>query len=61
LSNFKKLRITDPAKTDLAGIPDYTRRQWGAAQKRKYMGLIKGKFNALQQTPGACFAARPYQ
>ncbi len=31
---------------------EYTRREWGAAQKRKYLGQIKGTFKALRDTPG---------
>jgi len=52
LSSFKKLHISDPAKTDLVQIGDYTRREWGTAQKRKYLGRIRDIFKALMQTPG---------
>ena len=52
LSSFKKLRISAPAKADLTGIGDYTRRQWGAAQKQKYLDQIRDKFKALLETPG---------
>ncbi|MBL4701734.1 MAG: type II toxin-antitoxin system RelE/ParE family toxin [Phycisphaeraceae bacterium] len=52
LTSFKKLRISDPAKSDLAGIGDYTQRQWGTVQKRKYLDQIKDTFKSLTQTPG---------
>ena len=48
----KKLRISGPAKLDLGRIGDYTRREWGAAQKRKYLGQIKAMFEAVRDTPG---------
>ncbi len=52
MPNSKKLRISGPAKTDLQRIGDYTRREWGAAQKRKYLGQIKDTFKAIRDTPG---------
>ena len=33
-------------------IGDYTRREWGAAQRRKYLGHIRDAFRALRDTPG---------
>lgn len=47
-----KLRLSDPAKNDLGRIGDYTRRQWGTVQKRKYLGQIKDGFKAIRDTPG---------
>jgi len=52
LTICKRLRVSAPAKADLAHIGDHTRRVWGAAQKHKYLGLIKDKFNALRRMPG---------
>ncbi len=52
MPSSKKLRISGPAKLDLGRIGDYTRRAWGAAQKRKYLGQIKGGFKAVGDTPG---------
>ena len=52
MPSSKKLRISGPARLDLGRIGDYTRREWGAAQKRKYLGQIKDGFRALRDTPG---------
>ncbi len=52
MPSSKKLRISGPAKRDLIGIGDYTRREWGAAQRRKYLGQIKDGFKTLRDTPG---------
>lgn len=48
----RKLRVSGPAKIDLKRIGDYTRGEWGAAQKRKYLGRIKDTFRTLRDTPG---------
>ncbi len=52
MPSSKKLRVSGPAKLDLGRIGDYTRREWGAAQKRKYHGQIKDGFKAVRDTPG---------
>ncbi len=52
MPSSKKLRISGPAKLDLGRIGDDTRHAWGAAQKRKYLGQIKGGFKAVRDTPG---------
>ncbi len=52
MPSSKKLRISGPAKLDLGRIGEYTRRAWGAAQKRKYLGQIKDGFKAVRDTPG---------
>ncbi len=52
MPSSKKLRISGPARLDLGRIGDYTRREWGAAQKRKYLGQIKDGFKAIRDTPG---------
>jgi toxin ParE1/3/4 len=52
LPSSKTLRISGPAKRDLQRIGEYTRREWGAAQKRKYLGQIKVGFKAVWDTPG---------
>ena len=48
----RKLRISGSARRDLERIGDYTRAEWGAAQKRKYLGQIKDGFKAVRDTPG---------
>ncbi len=52
MPNSKTLRISGPAKRDLERIGEYTRREWGAAQRRKYLGQIKDGFKAVWDTPG---------
>ncbi len=52
MPSSKKFRISAPTKLDLGRIGDYTRRAWGAAQKRKYLGQIKVMFEAVRDTPG---------
>ena len=52
MPSSKKLRLSGPARRDLEQIGEYTRREWGAAQKRKYLGHIKDGFKALRDTPG---------
>ncbi len=49
---FRRIRISEPARRDLKQLGDYTQREWGAAQKRKYLGQIKDGFRALRDTPG---------
>ena len=51
MPSSKKLLISGPATRDLERIGDYTRAEWGAAQKRKYLGQIKDGFKALRDTP----------
>jgi toxin ParE1/3/4 len=52
LPSSKKLLISGPATRDLERIGDYTKAEWGGAQKRKYLGQIKDGFKALRDTPG---------
>lgn len=44
--------MSGPANDDLGQIGDYTLREWGAAQKRKYLGNIRNAFRTLRDTPG---------
>ncbi len=48
----RKLRLSGPAKRDLQDIGDYTRREWGAAQRRKYLRRIRDRLEALRDGPG---------
>jgi plasmid stabilization system protein ParE len=52
LPSSKRLRISGPARHDLERIGEYTRAEWGAAQRRKYLGQIKDGFKAVRDTPG---------
>jgi toxin ParE1/3/4 len=52
LPGSKKLHISGPARRDLERIGEYTRAEWGAAQKRKYLGQLKDGLKALRDTPG---------
>ena len=47
MSNFKPLRLSNPAKNDLQNIATYTLREWGKGQKKVYLELIKKSFNTL--------------
>ena len=47
LTNFKPLRLSNPAKTDLQYIAIYTQQEWGAVQKKVYLDLLKKSFNTL--------------
>ena len=48
----RKLRLSDPAKGDLSQIAEHTGREWGVAQKRKYLRRIRDGLRALRDTPG---------
>ncbi|MBT5107114.1 MAG: type II toxin-antitoxin system RelE/ParE family toxin [Rhodospirillaceae bacterium] len=52
MSKYRTLRVSDSAKADLKQIGNYTRRKWGAAQTRKYLGGLRDKFKALTNSPG---------
>ena len=52
MPNSRSLRVSAPAKDDLGPIGASTRRKWGAAQKRKYLGQIRDGFKAIRDTPG---------
>ncbi len=47
LTNYKPLRLSSPAKTDLQHIATYTLQKWGVVQKKVYLDLIKKSFNTL--------------
>ena len=47
----RKLRISGPARRDLEEIGAYNGREWGARQKRKYLGLIRNKLAELRDHP----------
>jgi len=47
LTNYKPLRLSTPAKTDLQSIAAYTQQEWGLGQKKIYLDLIKKSFNTL--------------
>jgi toxin ParE1/3/4 len=49
---FRKLRLSGPARRDLQDIGDYTRREWGAAKKRKYLRRIRDRLEELRDMPG---------
>ena len=52
MPNSRKLRLTAPAKRDLASIARHSRREWGVARKRKYLARIRDTFRALRDNPG---------
>ncbi|NYT47021.1 MAG: type II toxin-antitoxin system RelE/ParE family toxin [Candidatus Methanofishera endochildressiae] len=47
MSNYKPLRISNPAKNDLQHNAAYTIHVWGEDQKKVYFDLIKKSFNTL--------------
>jgi len=47
LTNFKPVRVSDPAKKDLQLISKYTEQQWGNNQKDAYLALFKVFFKKL--------------
>ena len=48
----KAIRISGPARRDLAQIGAYTRKEWGKRQKSAYLAGIKARFLDLRDTPG---------
>jgi len=51
LPTSKRLRISDPARADLTAIGKYSEREWGIAQKKKYLDCIKQCLKSLAQNP----------
>lgn len=49
---MKRLVITDAAQTDLSDIGRYTEREWGAAQRRRYLEAIRARLMELRENPG---------
>ncbi|HCH33852.1 MAG TPA: hypothetical protein DE045_12985 [Oceanospirillaceae bacterium] len=49
LSNFKTLRLSDPAQADLQHIANYTEQQWGNVQKKHYPALINRSLSSLSE------------
>ncbi|MCF6251223.1 MAG: type II toxin-antitoxin system RelE/ParE family toxin [Methylococcaceae bacterium] len=47
MTNYKPLRLSSSAKTDLKRIAAYTLQEWGVVQKKVYLDLIKKSFNTL--------------
>ncbi len=52
MPSSRKLRLSAPAKHDLARIGEHTLREWGAAQKQKYIQQIRDKLRTLRDMPG---------
>lgn len=48
----KKLHLSVPARRDLRLIGEYTLREQGAVQKKKYLGQIKDGFKLISENPG---------
>ncbi|MFO1510000.1 MAG: type II toxin-antitoxin system RelE/ParE family toxin [Steroidobacteraceae bacterium] len=44
-------RLTPRAYADLRNIALYTRKQWGDAQREKYMRALDGRFHWLAEHP----------
>jgi toxin ParE1/3/4 len=48
---MKRLVVSDAAHTDLRNIAAYTEREWGVAQKEKYLSAISERFALLLLRP----------
>ena len=46
-----KQRWSSKALSDLDGIRDHSRKEWGAAQTVRYLRLIRAAVNAASQSP----------
>ena len=44
-------RLSKAAQTDVRGIARYTQKEWGRAQRRRYLDGLQEKFEALSLTP----------
>ena len=53
---MKTLRLTADAQCDLAEIKAYTRREFGTAQARQYLGHFRQAFHTLRAHPEIGFA-----
>ncbi len=42
-----KIRLTERARRDLAGIAEYTERQWGTRQRNRYLAQLENRFSWL--------------
>jgi toxin ParE1/3/4 len=47
----KELVVSDAAAADLRGIAAFTLERWGAAQKRRYLAVIRQRFRILRRSP----------
>ena len=52
MPSSKSVRVSGPAKRDLERIGEYTRREWGAGQKRKYLDQLRNALASLRDRPG---------
>ena len=50
MKSFKPIQISEFAKKDLQKIGKYTLKEWGALQKKYYLGLFKQSFKTLSHT-----------
>ena len=46
-----RYRLTPKAADDLKAINDYTARQWGNEQRRKYLGELRQRLRWLAEQP----------
>jgi len=51
LPSSNKLNVSASAKRDLILIGEYTLREWGAVQKKRYLGQIKKCFKLISENP----------
>lgn len=48
---MKKLVVADAARDDLRAIAQQTEREWGGAQRRRYLDAIKQRLRGLRAHP----------
>ena len=49
MTNFKAIKISNPARNDLKNIAAYTLKEWGKLQKKTYLNYFKQSFITLSQ------------
>ena len=48
---MSRFELTAAAETDLQGIAEYSREQWGDAQARAYLDALQRRLGVLAQSP----------
>ncbi len=59
---LSRFQLTNAAKSDLAGIAEYTEQHWGVEQRDKYLAQLDSMFHQLAENPGlgrACDYIKP--
>ncbi len=51
MPDSRRLRLSQPARDDIADIAAYTRAKWGAEQADRYLALVREGLRALRDAP----------